>query len=74
MGNIGLVSMLSAFATISLIVAFIIGITIFIIGTLFEKKIKENKYNIKIVVAFTKFVVFLVVIATILEIIAIYIK
>lgn len=74
MGNIGLVSMLSAFATISLIVAFIIGITIFIIGTLFEKKIKENKHNIKIVVAFTKFVVFLVVIATILEIIAIYIK
>lgn len=74
MGNIGLVSMLSAFATISLIAAFIIGITIFIIGTLFEKKIKENKYNIKIVVAFTKFVVFLVVIATILEIIAIYIK
>ena len=74
MGNIGLVSMLSAFATISLILAFIIGITIFIIGTLFEKKIKENKHNIKIVIAFTKFVVFLVVIATILEIIAIYIK
>ena len=42
MGNIGLVSMLSAFATISLILAFIIGITIFIIGTLFEKKNKRK--------------------------------
>lgn len=74
MGNMALVSMLSAFAIICIIVAFVIGITTFIIGTLFEKKIKENKHNIKIVIAFTKFVVFLVVIATILEIIAIYIK
>lgn len=74
MGNIGLVSMLSAFATLSLIVAFIIGITIFIIGVLFEKKIKENKHSFKIIVMLTKFVTFLTIIATILEIIAIYIK
>nr|DAZ68899.1 MAG TPA: hypothetical protein [Caudoviricetes sp.] len=74
MGNIGLVSMLSAFATISLIVAFIIGITIFIIGTLFEKKIKENKHNSKIIVMLTKFVTFLTISATILEIITVYIK
>jgi hypothetical protein len=74
MGNIGLVSMLSAFATISLIVAFIIGITIFIIGTLFEKKIKENKHNSKIIVMLTKFVTLLTISATILEIIVVYIK
>lgn len=74
MGNIGLVSMLSAFATISLIVAFIIGITIFIIGTLFEKKIKENKHNSKIIVMLAKFVTLLTISATILEIIVVYIK
>lgn len=74
MGNIGLVSMLSAFATISLILAFVIGITIFIIGTLFEKKIKENKHNSKIIIMLTKFVTFLTISATILEIIAVYIK
>lgn len=74
MGNIGLVSMLSAFATLSLIVAFIIGIIIFIIGTLFEKKIKENKHNSKIIVMLTEFVTFLTISAIILEIIAIYIK
>ena len=73
MGNVGLVSMLSAFATIILIVAFIIGIIIFIIGTLFEKKIKENN-NSKIIVMFTKFITFLTISATILEIIAVYIE
>lgn len=48
MGNIGLVSMLSAFATLILIVAFIIEITILIIGTLFEKKIKKINIILKL--------------------------
>lgn len=73
MGNIGLVSKLSAFAIICIMVAFVIGITIFIIGILFEKKLKEdNKF--KIIIMFTKFVTFLTISAIILEIIAVYIK
>lgn len=74
MGDMVLASILSAFATLILIVAFVIGITIFIINVLFEKKIKENKHSFKIIVMFTKFVTFLTIIATILEIIAVYIK
>lgn len=73
MGDMVLASVLSAFATICIIVDFIIGIVIFIIGILFEKKIKEDKRKSKIIIMLTKFVTFLMIIAIILEVIAIYI-
>lgn len=73
MGDMVLASMLSAFATICVIVIFIIEFAIFIIGILFEKKLKEdNKF--KIIIMLTKFVTFLMAISIILEVIAVYIE
>lgn len=74
MGNMVLASVLSAFATICIIVVFIIEFVVFIISVLFEKKIKEDKRKSKIIIMFTKFVTFLMAISIILEVIAVYIE
>ena len=74
MGDIVLASMLSAFVIVCLMVAFVIGLVIFMIGILFEKDIKKDEHNVKIIVMLAKFITFLLVLATILEILAVYIK
>ena len=74
MGNIVLTSMLSVFAIVCLMIALAVGFVTFMIGVMFKKDIKRDERNIKTIVTLGKFITFLVVIATILEVVAVYIK
>lgn len=74
MGDIVLVSMLSSVAIVCLMVGLAVGLVTFMIGVLFEKDVKRDKRNVETIVTLAKFITLLVVIATILEVVAVCIK
>ena len=69
-----LASMLSACAVVSLMVAFVIILVVFMVGVLFKESIKHDKHNIKVIATCAKFIAFLSVVATVLEVVAVCVK
>lgn len=74
MGDMILASMLSSVAIVCLMVGLAVGLVTFMIGVLFEKDVKRDKRNVETIVTLAKFITLLVVIATILEVVAVCIK